>query len=385
MGNCLRQPVVLSSVATKCRKFWLVAAFVPLSLGLSEPAVAQTCAPVPNGGTLTNAQPSTSCTGTFNTNINFGGPTTPLPPSLTLILAPGVTTVTSPAGGNAVNLANVTSPIFPPAGGVAATILANDATITNTSNPGGGSQSALRIQASGSATIGTAANPVSGIINIIGGQSTNAIFSTVFASVAGETASVTYTGAATPGVPDINVIAGPNSSAIQACANAGCGFSYAGTGVTPPDGNASINAAGNFTAVGGASSFGLTAVAGGNGTANVTYRGGEINLTGGAFSTGIFASGGGGATIATLLGTTVTVSSTASGAAGVEAFSGNGATLANVASTIRITGPISLRRMISGSNPPVFRSRAISGGQLRLTTSAPALRFTVGAASASLP
>src|SRR5215472_12602489 len=126
---------------------------------------------------------------------------------------------------------------------------------------------------------------------------------------------------------------GSNSSLIQACANAGCGFG------SSADGNAIINAAGNLTGVFGNSGFGLTAVAGGNGTATVNYNGGAINLTGGSFSSGIFASGGGGATITTLPGTTVTVNLTSTGSAGVEAFAGSGATLAKVASTIEVTGP----------------------------------------------
>src|SRR5262245_42041063 len=119
MGDYFRQLVVLSNLTAKCRKFWLVAALVPLSLGLSEPAVAQVCTPVANPGTLTAAQPMTSCTGTFNTNINFGGPNTPPPSLLTLELQQGVgVSVTSP-GGNAVNLQNT----FGASSGVSAEIL----------------------------------------------------------------------------------------------------------------------------------------------------------------------------------------------------------------------------------------------------------------------
>src|SRR5262249_38555730 len=152
------------------------------------------------------------CTGPFTTNINFGGVNTPPPSLLTLTLQQGAVSVNSP-GGNAVNLQNA----FGPASGVSATIFANDATITNTSMPALDSQSALRIVAAGSATIGTATNPVSGIINITGGQSTNAIFSTVLSSVGGETASVTYNGPAIG--PGITATGGPNSTLIQACAN----------------------------------------------------------------------------------------------------------------------------------------------------------------------
>src|SRR5215831_3854826 len=48
MGDYLRQLVVLTGVAAKRRKYWLLAAsaLVPLSLGASEPALAQ-CMPPP--------------------------------------------------------------------------------------------------------------------------------------------------------------------------------------------------------------------------------------------------------------------------------------------------------------------------------------------------
>ncbi|HJY84903.1 MAG TPA: hypothetical protein VKK81_27950, partial [Candidatus Binatia bacterium] len=262
MGNYLRHLVVLSSIALKCRKFWLVAAasglcLVPLSLGLSEPALAQTCSPVANPGSFTAAQSSTVCTGTFNTNINFGGPNTPPPSLLILELQQGAVSVNSP-GGNAVNLQNT----FGPASGVSATIIANDATITNTSMPALDSQSALRIVAAGNATINA-----SGIINMTGGQSTNAIFSTVFTSVGGSVASVTYDGPATG--PGITATGGPNSTLIQACANDGCGYG------SSADANVIINAGGNLTGIGpqnappaiGNGIGGLFAASGGNGDA----------------------------------------------------------------------------------------------------------------------
>jgi hypothetical protein len=73
-GPAKRQP----SALTRC--FWLIAVCVlaVLSMGLSEPAKAQTCSPVANGQNLGGANPaSTTCTGAFNANINFGGPPTP--------------------------------------------------------------------------------------------------------------------------------------------------------------------------------------------------------------------------------------------------------------------------------------------------------------------
>src|SRR4029077_17444702 len=110
-----------SNVGASRRKFELLATscLVPLSLGVSEPARAQSCSPVNTPGTLTAAQPSTMCTGTFNTNITFGGPTTG-PPLLTVTLNPGVS-VTSPGGG-AVALSNA---MVPTANGTSTTINAN--------------------------------------------------------------------------------------------------------------------------------------------------------------------------------------------------------------------------------------------------------------------
>ena len=204
--------------SVKRRKFWLMAAsaLAPLSLGISEPALAQTCTPVANPGNLTAAQPSTSCTGTFNTNINFGGPTTPPPPLLTLTLEPGV--IVSNPGGNAVNLANTTGAIATI--GTSATLIANNATITNITNSD--NNSALRIQTNGNATITS-----SGQIEVSGTQSTNAIWSIVLPSSDPTTATnVGYTG------PGITVTGGANSTAIQA-ENRG-------------NGNASIDAARKF-------------------------------------------------------------------------------------------------------------------------------------------
>jgi hypothetical protein len=189
-GRLLDKPY---RVAVKYRCASIVvgaAALACSSLGVSEPAVAQTCAPVANGGSFSAGSATTVCTGTFNSNINFGGPPSPPPSVSTLRLAPSATSVISP-GGNAVNIQNAFNATD--GSGAEATINANDATITNINNPGGTSQSALRIVASGNATI-TASGP----INISGGQSTNAIFSTVLTTVDGTQASVIYNGAGRP-------------------------------------------------------------------------------------------------------------------------------------------------------------------------------------------
>src|SRR6516225_8108119 len=284
-------------------------ALAPLSLGVSEPALAQTFT------TTGNDYPGGINVSTNQTPIN-------------VTLDPGVQ-VFIPANtiNNAVGLSSTTA-----AGtGGPIELIANNAAISiNTAGISTQETSAIRLQAAGNATIGTLARPVSGIINVTGTVSTNAIWANVFSSVPGAVASVTYNGPATG--PGITATGGSNSTLIQACANDGCGFGNI------VDGNAIINAAGNLTGVFGNSGFGLDAVAGGNGTATVNYNGGTINLTGGSFSDGIFATASGSATITTQPGTTIIVSSTSPGLKGVEAFSGSGATLANVASTIQVTG-----------------------------------------------
>src|SRR5215831_15507655 len=269
MGSNLRRQVVLSSVAAKRRKFELLAAscLVPLSLGLSEPAVAQTCT-VPNPGALVAASPSTSCSGPFNTNINFGGPTTPPPPSLTLTLAPNVI-VTSP-GGNAVNLANSTGQAAEI--GTSATITASDATITNTSNPGGTNQSGLRIQAAGSATITS-----SGTINVTGANNDFGILAIVQGTNpvgANAVASVTYNN---PSGPGITVNSADNSGGIQA--------------INRGNGNAIIDFTGNITGVAPGTFNGITGLfagagdtgagsPGGTGDGIVRFHGGIIDVSG---------------------------------------------------------------------------------------------------------
>jgi hypothetical protein len=112
-----------ASVTLKHRKSWLLAAsaLVPLSLGISEPALAQTCTPAqPNPDPATG---NASCTGTFNSNINFntGNGSGGTPINLTLL--PGVI-VNSP-GGDAVTAANTTGVT---AGSANITITADDVT-----------------------------------------------------------------------------------------------------------------------------------------------------------------------------------------------------------------------------------------------------------------
>src|SRR5215470_10813319 len=136
MGDCLRQLVVLS-VASKCRKFWLVAALVPLSLGLSEPALAQCFGP----------PGSVICTpgGNFYPGgINVGN--TGVPTNVTL--APGVVVNVTP---NTIDQAVAVSTGTAGGTGNPATLDANNAAVTVT---GGSLVSALFLHPiQGSATI----------------------------------------------------------------------------------------------------------------------------------------------------------------------------------------------------------------------------------------
>jgi outer membrane autotransporter protein len=223
-----------------------------------------------------------------------------------------------------------------------ATLITNNAAITNTTNPNGPDQSALIVQAGGSATIGTALDPVSGVINMSGAGSTNVIWAIVFTDPtfpgSRPVASVTYDGLG------ITATGGPNSTLIQACANDGCQLFNTG------DGDAKIDAAGNLTGVGGGTTptnpngmNGLFAAAGGQGDATVNYHRGTIDITQSdtGIAAGIFASSSdvGSATIRTDSGTTVMVSSGLSSAVfGIDAFASGGNATADVASTILIDG-----------------------------------------------
>src|SRR5262245_16780481 len=148
MGN-LGQRRALSRVTAKRRKFWLMAAtaLAPLSLGLSEPALA-------------------ACSGVFTVNCTADTYTSPINVSagpaqpISITLEPGVV-VNLPAGGNAVNGANSGGSTADSATISIATIplggLAPDLKIINTANPFGTDNTGLRIQSSGNAMI-TATN-----------------------------------------------------------------------------------------------------------------------------------------------------------------------------------------------------------------------------------
>jgi hypothetical protein len=179
----------------------------------------------------------------------------------------------------------------------------------------------LYILADGNAFVGTPISPVSGMITVTGGPKTKGIWAQVSSNATSTLeASVTYNG------PGITATGGSDSSVIEACVNDGCG--NPGTS----NGNAIINATGNFTIVGGPTSTGLKANSAGtgtcgtcNGTATVNFNGGTINVTGGGGSTGIFASATEAATITTQTGTTIIVNSTSLSPSGIQGFSDGGA------------------------------------------------------------
>jgi autotransporter family porin len=314
----------------KRRKFELLAAscLVPLTLGLSEPAVAQTCFPVPNGGSLGGANPtSTTCTGPFSTNINFGGVTTPPTTLQTVTLSGAQVFIPAGSGPDAVNFDNSAGGAIATLGSSAA-LTAVNSSILNTANPGAGSASGLRIQTNGNATITATNTPIA----VIGAGNTNGIWSIVLPSSDPTTATkVVYTG------PGITVAGGANSTAIQA-ENRG-------------NGSASIDAAGNFTVTKpndpNLFNFGLLAKSVG-GDASVHYSSGTIDVRG-ALPAGIQASsrGDGSVKVITDAGTIIKLSDNAFGGEGVllmssgTAASGKALT-ADVASTIMSSGGANL-------------------------------------------
>jgi len=188
MGSYLRQLVVLSSVAAKRQKFELLAAscLMPLSLGLSEPALAQTF---------------TFPAGNYPTGIGVNNPGAPT----NVILDPGVQVFVTPG---TINQAVAVSTGTAAGTGAPATLTANNAAVNIS---GGDLVSALFLHP----ILGNATITASGIMNVAGTGNTNAIWAAVFSSVPGAVASVTYTGSAAPGIIDINATGGSNSTVIQ--------------------------------------------------------------------------------------------------------------------------------------------------------------------------
>jgi len=165
----------------------------------ASPALAQACTPAPP---TPDASGNATCTaGTYNSNINYNTNNTPI----NLTLQPGII-VNSP-GGDAVNAANTAPAPLPPGPGANIAITGDGVTINNTANPGGNSQSGLRIQSSGDAVI-AATNTT---IDVNGSPSTNAIWAIVIPNTTASThlAGVTWSG---PGITS----SGANSTGIQA-------------------------------------------------------------------------------------------------------------------------------------------------------------------------
>jgi autotransporter family porin len=285
-------------------------------LGLSEPALAQTCTGLPNP----------VCTGAPFTNINFDSEPNPI----ILTLQSGVQVIANGSVVNAVSAFNTGGPSTVDA---PATLIANDAAVTHTVRDGP-DQSALIVQASGDATI-----TASGIINVTGTASTNAIWAINMSNLpSSPVASVIYDGPLTG--PGITETGGADSTLIQACGNDGCQLP-GNAGV-----NAKIDAAGDLKGIGVSAASttgmnGLFAVAGGDGgDATANYHRGTIDITqmDTGIVAGIFASSGdvGSATIKTDSGTTVNVRGQGSPLFGIDAFASGGDATANVASTILI-------------------------------------------------
>ncbi len=225
----------LYRVAAKYRRASIVvgaAALAPSLLGVSESARAQVCIPPPP---TPGASGNASCTGTFNTTINYNtGTGSPI----NLTLSPGVI-VNSP-GGNAVSGFNVGGVPLPP---TSAPIMITATGTVITGNPSSGNQAGLIVQSSGDAII----NATNTSVNVAGtGPSDNAIFAITYGN--STVARVIYDAGATAGITS----SGANSTGIQAD-NRGIG-------------DVSIDASGNISGhLGTPSGFtflGLDAVAG---------------------------------------------------------------------------------------------------------------------------
>src|SRR5262249_2831725 len=245
-----------------------------------------------------------------------------------------------------------------------AILTANDALINHliTNGP---NQSALRVQASGDATI----NATNTTINVTGTDSTNAVWAIVFSSVAGRVASVNYVGPANG--PGITATGGANSTLIQACGNDGCGLG------SSADANDKTVAAGDLKGIGpsgpvGFGIGGLFAVAGGNGDASVVYSRGTIDVSG-FFANGIFASGNS-ATVTTDLGTNIIVRNTAGQQAkpGIAVDVGGGALIVNSASTIQMLGPADASPFFR-NNGFGIRASSFAGGPISVNYTGPGI------------
>jgi hypothetical protein len=198
MGG-FRHRRVLSGIGAKRRKSWLMAAsaLAPLTLGVSEPALAQVGCVGPANSTSGINVDATNLINGFSTGIN-------------LTLQPGVKVdIPTGAGGvNAVNAANSTG-VSPGSANITINVIDN-VTINNAANPLSNNNTGLREQSSGSAII-RATNTT---INVAGTASDWAILAFAQPQIGNlgpaNMASVTWSG------PGLNSTSGVEGGAIQA-------------------------------------------------------------------------------------------------------------------------------------------------------------------------
>src|SRR5262245_19762782 len=353
------------SVCAKRRKFWLMAAsaLAPLSLGVSEPALAQCAGPASNtvcnsGG---NSYPTginidaTNLVNGFSTGIN-----------LTLQTGVKVDIPTGAGGVNAVNAANSTG-VSPGSANIAINVIDN-VTINNAANPLSNNNTGLRIQSSGSAII-SATNTA---INVAGTASDWAILAFAHPQIGNlgpaNISSVTWSG------PGLTSTSGVEGGAIQAD-NRGNGDAI----VVASGGTINVVGIGNST-----TQYGLLAHAGdslffpaGPGNASVTFDSGTLNVNA-IRPRGILAwdEGNGSATVTTGANTVIKVSGTERGGPGVYVFSGfSTATAANkltanVASEITSSGPDTIN---AGNLPAGIRAVSGGGAQIDVTYTGPGI------------
>jgi outer membrane autotransporter protein len=343
------------SVCAKRRKFWLMAAsaLAPLSLGVSEPALA-VCS-----GVFT-----VNCTAdTYTSPINVSaGPAQPI----SITLEPGVI-VDLPAGGNAINAANTGGVSLESADiSIATTGPAPDLRIINTANPFGDNNTGLRIQSSGAATI----NVTNTTIDVSGTASSWGILAFAQPNGTGtpHDASVNWSG------PRLTSTTGVEGGGIQAD-NRGIG-------------NAIVVASGDINVVAaagvGPTQYGLLAHAGdstfgvnGAGNASVAFNSGTLDVNA-IRPRGILAwvGGDGSATATTAAGTVINVRGTQLGGPGVYVFSGFSAAApankltANVASEITSSGPDTTNL---ANLPAGIRALSPGGAQIDVTYTGPGI------------
>src|SRR5262245_26271843 len=363
MAN-VRQLRVPFSVRAKRRKCWLMAAsaLAPLSMGVSEPALAQ----VGCSGTASN----TVCTPIGNTyssgiNVDATNLVNGFSTGINLTLQPLVVVdISGGAGGvNAVNAANSTG-VSPGSADIAINVIDN-VTINNAANPNSNNNTGLRIQSSGAAII----NATNTTINVAGAASDWAILAFAMPNVTGtpHDVSVNWSG------PSLTSTTSIEGGGIQAD-NRGVG-----NAIVVASGNINVAGVGNLT-----TQYGLLAHAGdsllaptGAGNASVTFNGGTLDMSA-SRPRGILAwvDGNGSATATTAAGTVINVSGAERGGPGVYVYSSFGMAtaanklMANVASQITSSGPDNTS---PGNLPAGIRALNGAGAQIDVTYTGPGI------------